>query len=109
MRLIRGETNLAISGGPDVLRAVYGKELNDQGQAENKAGDGFLMFVSWDKNGLVHSEAIHQFGSATLDDTSTHYDDQAKMFVDHQHRKVPFERMDLLQNVSQIYRPGKLC
>ena len=106
MRLIRGETNLAISGGPDVLRAVYGKELNDQGQAENKAGDGFLMFVSWDKNGLVHSEAIHQFGSATLDDTSTHYDDQAKMFVDHQHRKVPFERMDLLQNVSQIYRPG---
>ena len=106
MRLIRGDTNFAISGGPDVLRAVYGKELNDSGQAENKAGDGFMMFVSWDKSGLVHSEAIHQFGSATLDQSSDHYDDQSKMFVNHEHRKVSFNRRDLIVDVSRIYRPG---
>jgi len=108
MRLIRGDTNLAISGGPDVLRAVYGKELNDQGQSENKAGDGFLMFVSWDENGLIHSEAIHQFGSATLDSESKHFDDQSQMFVNHEHRDVLFNKADLLNNVSRVYQPGKL-
>ena len=106
-RLIHGDKNLAISGAPDTLRAVYGKDLNAQGQAENKAGDGFMMFVSWDKNGLVYSEAAHQYGSATLDTTSPHYNDQMEMFVDEELRLVPFALHDLAGQVSRRYRPGK--
>ena len=107
VRLIHGDKNLAISGGPDTMRAVYGKELNDDGQAMNKAGDGFLMFVSWDRDGLVASDAIHQFGSATLDESSPHYNDQMEMFVNHQERKVLFNREDLEKHVERRYKPGK--
>ena len=107
MRLIHGDKNLAISGGPDTMRAVYGKELNQDGQAMNKAGDGFLMFVSWDRDGLVSSDAIHQFGSATLDESSPHFNDQMEMFVSHQERKVLFERKELEKKMERRYQPGK--
>jgi len=107
MRLIHGDKNLAISGGPDTMRAVYGKELNQDGQAMNKAGDGFLMFVSWDRDGLVSSDAIHQFGSATLDESSPHFNDQMEMFVSHQERKVLFERKELEKKMEHRYQPGK--
>ena len=65
-RLRHADKNLAISGGTDILRAVYGKEMDEKGQIEYIAGDGVMMFFSWNKNGLVSSEAIHQYGSATL-------------------------------------------
>jgi penicillin amidase/acyl-homoserine-lactone acylase len=106
-RLKRGERNLPISGGPDILRAVYGQEMDDSGQIENIAGDGFMMFVSWDKDGLVSSEAIHQYGSATLDSSSPHYGDQMQMFVDHEERTVPFKREDLERQLTRRYQPGK--
>lgn len=106
-RLIHGDKNLAISGGPDTLRAVYGKALNDQGQAENRAGDGYMMFVSWDKNGAVYSEAVHQYGSATQDENSSHFNDQMEMFVDEQLRLVPFALQDLAGQVTRRYRPGQ--
>jgi penicillin amidase/acyl-homoserine-lactone acylase len=106
-RLIHGDKNLAISGGPDTLRAVYGKALNEQGQAENKAGDGFMMFVSWDQNGLVYSESAHQYGSATLDESSPHYNDQMEMFVNEELRLVPFHLHDLAGQVTRRYRPGR--
>ncbi len=108
MRLIHGDKNLRISGGPDTLRAVYGKEMNDEGHAENKAGDGFLMFVSWDRDGLVSSDAVHQYGSATLDKNSPHYNDQMDMFVNQQERKVLFKREDLLTKIERRYKPGKV-
>ena len=105
-RLIQGDKNLPISGGPDILRAVYGKEFNEAGQIENIAGDGFMMFVSWDKDGLVSSEASHQYGSATLDESSPHYNDQMEMFVDQKERTVLFDRSELEKNVERRYRPG---
>jgi acyl-homoserine-lactone acylase len=105
-RLQHGEKNLPISGGPDILRAVYGREMDNHGQIQNVAGDGFMMFVSWDKNGVVESEAIHQYGSATKDSTSVHYNDQMDMFVAQKERLVLFERAALEKQVERRYRPG---
>lgn len=106
-RLKRGDKNLAISGGPDILRAVYGNEMDSKGQIENIAGDGFMMFVSWDKNGLVSSEAIHQYGAATNLSDSPHYNDQMEMFVAHKERKVLFQRAELEKHATRRYFPGK--
>jgi penicillin amidase/acyl-homoserine-lactone acylase len=105
-RLMHSDKNLAISGGPDILRAVYGKDMDDKGQIENIAGDGFMMFVSWDENGLVSSEASHQYGSATLDESSPHYNDQMDMFAEQQERAVLFDRFELEKHVERRYRPG---
>jgi penicillin amidase/acyl-homoserine-lactone acylase len=57
-RLRRGTVNLAIDGGPDTYRAVYGEQQPD-GTLTAMAGDTLILFVSWDKSGQLTSESIH--------------------------------------------------
>lgn len=75
-RLVRGDVNLPVDGGPDTLRAIYGEPGKD-GRLTAVAGDTYIMVVSWDRAGKLSSQSVHQFGSATLDARSKHYADQA--------------------------------
>jgi acyl-homoserine-lactone acylase len=104
-RLRRGTLNLAIDGGPDIFRGVYG-ELQPDGTLTAMAGDTFIMFVSWDKAGRLTSESIHQFGSATLDRNSPHYADQAPVFAAMKTKAVLFTEAQLAGHVEADYRPG---
>ena len=105
-RLIRGNVNVPIPGGPDVYRAVYG-ERQANGTLKANGGDTFIMFVTWDKNGGLTSRSIHQYGSATLDKTSPHYGDQAVMFANMETKPVLFNRSDLVGQIERSYRPGR--
>ncbi len=105
-RLRRGQVNLAIDGGPDVYRAVYGLKQPD-GTLEAAGGDTFIMFVAWDKSGKLASESIHQFGSATLDPNSRHYADQSPLFVQTKMKPVWFTQAQLAGHVEEEYRPGE--
>jgi penicillin amidase/acyl-homoserine-lactone acylase len=104
-RIRRGNLDLAIDGGPDVYRAVYGRAEAD-GTLTAAAGDTFIMFVTWDRSGALSSESIHQFGSATLDKTSPHYADQTPMFVAMKTKPVWFTDEELQGHVEEDYAPG---
>ena len=45
------------------------------------AGDGLYIYVKWNNGQELISSSIHQFGSATIDRTSDHYDDQIHLFA----------------------------
>jgi len=105
-RLRRGTVNLAIDGGPDIFRGVYGERQPD-GTLTAMAGDTFVMFVTWDKAGKLTSESIHQFGSATLDRNSPHYADQVSLFVGMKTKPVLFTEAQLAGHVEADYRPGE--
>jgi penicillin amidase/acyl-homoserine-lactone acylase len=105
-RFRRGKYDLPIDGGPDVYRAVYGEPQPD-GTLTARGGDTFIMFVTWDKTGKLSSQSIHQFGSATLDKTSKHYDDQVKLFVAMKTKPVLFTRDELKGHIEADYRPGE--
>jgi acyl-homoserine-lactone acylase len=105
-RLRRGKVDLAIDGGPDVYRAVYGLKQPD-GTLTAAGGDTFIMFVTWDKEGRLSSESIHQFGSATLDQHSPHYADQSPLFVAMKTKPVLFTQTQLAGHVEADYRPGE--
>ena len=104
-RIRRGSVDMAIDGGPDTFRAVYGERRKD-GTLTAMAGDTFIMFVTWDRAGQVSSESIHQFGSATLDKTSPHYADQTPLFVAMKTKPVLFTEAELQGHVVRDYRPG---
>ena len=89
-RMIRGEVNLPLGGGPDILRAIYGAsdQLDENGQLRAVAGDTSIMFVEWMPDGELRSRAIHQYGSATLDRMSEHYADQAGLFAGEEWRTL---------------------
>ena len=105
-RFRRGKLDLPVDGGPDVYRAVYGTQQSD-GTLTAVDGDTFIMFVSWDKNGKLSSQSIHQFGSATLDETSPHYADQTPLFVAKRLKPVWFTEAELKGHIEADYRPGQ--
>lgn len=106
-RLVRGELNLPISGGSDVLRAIYPAGIGEDGMLRATAGDTWIALVEWDTVGNQKAQVIHQFGSATLDESSPHYDDQAPLFAREEWRTALIERADVEAAATRTYRPGK--
>jgi len=105
-RFRRGKLDLPIDGGPDIYRAVYGTQQSD-GTLAAVDGDTLVMFVSWSKDGKLSSQSIHQFGSATLDESSPHYADQSPLFVAKQLKPVWFTEAQLKGHIEADYRPGQ--
>ena len=85
-RLIRGRTNLPLSGGPGTLRAIYSKKFGNTYQAV--AGDCYIQVVEWGPEKQLNAWSIHQYGSATKNKKSVHYDDQAKLFSKHEMKQI---------------------
>jgi penicillin amidase/acyl-homoserine-lactone acylase len=102
----RGKLDVPIDGGPDVYRAVYGVPQED-GTLTAVDGDTLIMFVTWDKNGKLSSQSIHQFGSATLDKNSPHYADQSPLFVAMKTKPVLFTWDELKGHIESDYAPGQ--
>ena len=101
----RGDQQWPIDGGPDVLRAVYGEQAPESGRHINVAGDSYIMFVDWDENGRVSSTSSHSFRSATLDESSVHYDDQVNLFIGMQEKPVYLSLDELMPHVTRQYTP----
>ena len=85
-RLLRGKTSLPLSGGPGTLRAVYSKKSGKVYKAV--AGDCYIQAVEWGPEGQQSAWSIHQYGSATRDQGSIHYDDQSKLFSKHEMKQI---------------------
>ncbi len=108
-RLIRGDTNLPLNGGPDTLRAIYGDRENFVANQGLKAiaGDTHIMIADWDPEGNLDLVSIHQFGAATIDETSPHFDDQAELFAKGGYKFMPMSLEEVLPSATRDYRPGQ--
>ena len=100
-KLVRGDLALPIQGGPDTLRAVYGRPQDD-GTLKAVAGDGLVVSLSWDSAGNQESQSIHQYGSATQDASSKHYGDQVQLFVDEKMKPTFFDKLELEKNTESV-------
>ena len=105
-RMIRGENNFGLGGGPDIMHSIYGN-LKNSGELEAFAGDSYILFVSWDKYGKVSSQSVHQYGAATTKEDSPHYSDQSKLFANRKLKNVWFEKEEILNNLEDSYKPGE--
>lgn len=99
-RLKRGATDLPLNGGPDVLRAIYAVDNPKDGSYTAMAGDGVVVYADWPTaatggEGAPVIRIIHQFGAATLDKTSQHYDDQAPLYSAEEFRTPPMSLPEL--------------
>lgn len=105
-RIQRGEVNLGMGGGPDLLHAIYGS-LGEDGRLKGFNGDSYVMLISWDPQGEVQSYSIHQYGTATQDEDSPHYADQTPLFARRELKPVWFDEVDIRANLEREYRPGE--
>ena len=100
-RLIRGNVNLELSGGPDVARAIYTR-TTDLGELKAVAGDCYVLMVKWNKNGTISSESIHQYGSSTKNSNSKHFDNQTTLFSNEKFKKTSIILDEILENIESI-------
>lgn len=105
-RLMRGKFDAPLDGGPDIMRAIYSSPQED-GRLRATAGDSYILMVEWDQAGQVHSESIHQFGSATLESDSPHFADQAPLFAKMQFKPVLLDEAAIRAELEREYRPGE--
>ena len=106
-RMIRGNLNLSLGGGPDIMHSIYGK-LKRNGELEAFAGDSYILFISWDSEGKVSSNSVHQYGSATGRKNSPHFSDQSLLFANRQLKNVWFDKEEILNNLESRYKPGEI-
>jgi acyl-homoserine-lactone acylase len=100
LRLRRGGVDIAVSGGPDALRAIYHADADD-GRLVGDTGDSFIMLVEWPRRGAARSQTVHQFGARVERPDSRHYNDQAALFARQRFKRAyPFPR------AHQRYRVG---
>lgn len=109
-RLLRGKENLPLEGGPDVLRAIYADRdgVAKSGVLNAFAGDTHIMIADWDEDGQLELDSIHQYGAATLDETSPHYSDQSEIFAKGGFKPMPMTLEEVLKVAERDYRPGQL-
>ena len=106
-RHIRGDLNLPVAGGPDTLRAIYGMGMEEDGYLTNVAGDGLYYLLAWDAEGNQKVRGIHQYGSATEDQSSPHYADQAQDYVDEVLHDPLFDAQLRAPLIKRTYSPGE--
>ncbi len=109
-RLIRGDVSVPLDGAPDVLRAIYADRdgVGKEGVLNAFAGDTHIIVADWAEDGSGIVDSIHNYGSATLDETSPHYSDQVELFSNGGYKRVAMTLDAVLAGeVTADYAPGE--
>ena len=62
--------------------------------------------MKWNGQGRVSSRSIQPYGSATLDEGSRHYADQAPLFAALRLKPVWMDESEIRAHLEREYRPG---
>ena len=109
-RIVRGDMSVPLDGAPDVLRAIYADRdgVAKDGVMNAFAGDTHIIVADWAPDGSGTVDSIHNYGSATLDETSPHYNDQVELFSEGGYKRVAMTLGDVLAGeVTADYAPGE--
>lgn len=106
MRHSRGDVNLPVNGGSDVLAAIYG-ERQDDGTYRAVAGESYIQLVQFKKGHLPQIESVNAFGSSA-DPQSPHYTDQMELFVNQELKPIGLSMEWVQKNAVKKYHPLKV-
>jgi len=95
--------DLPMDGGSDALRAATGWDVDGDGRLSVNHADSFIQWVEWHAGKPVSSRSIMPYGAATTRPDSSHFTDQARLFVAHRMKPVHFWRRDVLANAKRRY------
>ncbi len=106
-RIIRGDVSVPLDGAPDVLRAIYADRdgVQKEGVMNAFAGDTHIIVADWTPDGRALVDSIHNYGSATLDESSPHYNDQVQLFSDGKYKRIAMTLEEVLKEATADYRP----
>lgn len=98
----RGEVDLPLPGGPNVLAAMYSDKAED-GRVVGQAGDSYIELVRFTDEGPV-IETVNAYGASAKPD-SPHFTDQMPLFTTHRTKKMTLDWEQVKQNAKRMYHP----
>ena len=98
----RDKVTLPLSGGPDVLAAMYSKKQED-GTYKGVAGESYIMLARFGEEG-VRLETVNAYG-ANAEKNHTHHTDQMELFVNQQLKPMSLDWETVRQEADTIYSP----
>lgn len=103
-RHIRGDVNIPLGGGPDVLAAMYSRE-QENGQYKGMAGDSYIELVRFSPNG-VEIESVNAYGSSAKEGTE-HFTTQMELFAGQKLKKMTLDKEEVLRTAVKVYSPRR--
>jgi acyl-homoserine-lactone acylase len=101
-RLTRGDKDLPVGGGPDVIRSAYPQEYKN-GRFRVFVGESYILLVKFTKDGPeIHS--VSPYGASNKPD-SKHYTDQMELYVNKQTKPMTFNKVEIYKKAETIYHP----
>jgi acyl-homoserine-lactone acylase len=103
-RLHRGNVDLPLGGGPDVLNAAMTKE--EGGKLVGTQGDSLVIVVDFPAQGPPLAQSIIQYGASNRPGAA-HFADQAPLFVKRELKPVWRTKEEIRAHLEREYAPGE--
>jgi acyl-homoserine-lactone acylase len=102
-KLVRGDKEWPLGGFPDLLSPQWTEPMAN-GKLKSIGGDGLVMFVRFQKQGLPKIETINMYG-ASAKPGNKHFDDQVEMYLKQQTKTMTLDKATVYKNAERIYHP----
>ncbi len=104
-KLVRGDKDWPLGGFPDLLSPQWTEAYKD-GKLKSTGGDGLILFVRFQKEGLPIIETVNMYG-ASAKPGNKHFDDQVEMYLQQKTKKMTLDKVEIYKNAESIYHPVK--
>jgi acyl-homoserine-lactone acylase len=102
-KLVRGDKEWPLGGFPDLLSPQWTEPMAN-GKLKSIGGDGLVMFVRFQKQGLPKIETINMYG-ASAKPGNKHFDDQVEMYLKQQTKTMTLDKATVYKNAEKVYHP----
>lgn len=102
-KLVRGDKEWPLGGFPDLLAPEW-TEPYANGKLKAVGGDGLVMFVRFQKEGLPKIESMNMYG-ASAKPGNKHFDDQVEMYLQQKTRPMTLDKATIYKSAESIHHP----
>lgn len=99
----RGDVDIPMAGGSDVLAAIYSKP-EDDGKYRAFSGESYIQLVRFDSIQGPIIESINAFGTSAESD-SPHFTDQMTLFANQQLKPMTLNLQEVIKEADTSYHP----
>ncbi len=104
-KLVRGDKEWPLWGFPDLLSPQWTAPYKE-GKLKSIGGDGLIMFIRFQKEGLPIIETVNMYG-ASAKPGNKHFDDQVEMYLQQKTKKMTLNKKEVYLHAERIYHPVK--
>ena len=104
-KLVRGDKEWPLWGFPDLLSPQWTEKYKD-GKLKSVGGDGLIMFIRFQKEGLPVIETVNMYG-ASAKRGSKHFDDQVELYLLQKTKRMTLNKEEVYKMAERVYHPGE--